>query len=239
LLIHVNTKLKAGINWALRSPRLFHIVNRGMRSQREGFWPRKGGLSHRRPSRGSGLLEVEADLRRVIARGVTSRVPLNVERKLYRAYWLAKLMTVVVADRDIKQVSRSNARWVLVVLLGSRRRHLDRMGAELGCRARIGNRLRGGRADATAEQSGLELLVRRQRNASVPGSLGRQALRIDERSAACAGKGLRAGVIALCLSRSKQPRNLTWRDFFRAITPAVRRLHGLLRDKEPDRQKSR
>jgi hypothetical protein len=213
LLIHVNTKLKAGINWALRSPRLFHIVNRGMRSQREGFWPRKGGLSHRRPSRRSGLLEVEADLRRVIARGVTSCVPLNVERKLYRAYWLAnwlaKLMTVVVADRDIKLVSRTNARWVLVVLLRSRRRHLDRMGAELGCRARIGS------------------------------SPERQALRIDERRAACAGKGLRAGVIALCPSRSKQPRNPTWRDFFRAITPAVRRLRGPLRDKEPDRQKSR
>jgi len=66
-------------------------------------------------------------------------VPLNVERKLYSAYLLARLITVnrklhlyrsreqiVFADGNVKQVTRSDARWILVVVFGAWLRYLKK-----------------------------------------------------------------------------------------------------------------
>ena len=74
---------------------------------------------------------------------------------------------IVVADREVEQIARCDARRIVVVILGPGRGNLKVLGAVLRCRAQTD------RADRravigivalrtrAAEKSGLELLIRR------------------------------------------------------------------------------
>src|SRR6202046_4006041 len=70
---------------------------------------------------------------------------------------------VIVANRQIEQVSRSDARWMTIVVLGVRPRHLNQRGTELRCEAGVRERGRGSSARGGAEEAGLEFLVGSER----------------------------------------------------------------------------
>ena len=71
---------------------------------------------------------------------------------------------IIVPDRKIEQITRGDARRIVVVILGSRRGNLQLSRAVLGSRAGAirtdAHGLRG--VHASAEQAGFELLVRRK-----------------------------------------------------------------------------
>src|SRR6202046_982438 len=70
---------------------------------------------------------------------------------------------VIVANGEIKQVPRSDAGWMTIVVLGVRPRHLNQRGTELRCEARIRQRRRRRRVLIAAEEARLEFLVGTQR----------------------------------------------------------------------------
>ena len=70
---------------------------------------------------------------------------------------------VVLADRDVEEVARRNARRIVVIVLGSYCRHFYKAGSELRCRARGRQRRRRRCTDAIAGESSLELLIGAQR----------------------------------------------------------------------------
>src|ERR1700735_73224 len=70
---------------------------------------------------------------------------------------------VVVANGQIKQATRSDARWMTIVVLGVRPRYLNQRGTELRCEAGIRQRHCRGSALAAAEEAGLEFLVGSER----------------------------------------------------------------------------
>ena len=81
---------------------------------------------------------------------------------------------IVVANRKVKEVAWSNARWIVIVVFGARRRYLDVLGTVLRGWAKV--RPRGGtdrrgrrRINAGAGQPRLELLVCSQAGRRPPG----------------------------------------------------------------------
>lgn len=70
---------------------------------------------------------------------------------------------VVVAKGQIEQAPRSNARWMTIVVLGVRPRHLNQRGTELRCEAGIRQRCRRRSMLAAAEEARLEFLVSTER----------------------------------------------------------------------------
>src|SRR5450755_2893109 len=77
---------------------------------------------------------------------------------------LVALEYVVMPDRDIEQVSRRDARRILVVVLRVRRRHLQQTRPELRYWARVRQSLRRSRPQRSAEQPRLEFLIGAERN---------------------------------------------------------------------------
>src|ERR1035438_1367948 len=77
---------------------------------------------------------------------------------------LVALEYVVVPDRYIEQVSRRDARRILVVVLRVWRRHLQQTRPELRYRTRVRKSLRRSRPERSAEQPRLEFLIGAERN---------------------------------------------------------------------------
>src|SRR5271155_1673327 len=69
---------------------------------------------------------------------------------------------VVIANRDIEEVPRRDARRIMVVVLSVRRRHLYKTGPELRCQADRGERGCRRGVDSAAVESSLELFISRQ-----------------------------------------------------------------------------
>src|ERR1700722_3911298 len=66
---------------------------------------------------------------------------------------------VIVSNGEIKQVPRSDARWMTIVVLSVRPRYLNQRGTELRCEARIRQRRRRSSVLAAAEEPRLEFLI--------------------------------------------------------------------------------
>ena len=68
---------------------------------------------------------------------------------------------VVIANRDIKQVARGDARWIVIIVRGPRRRYLQPCRSKIGRSARLNSAIWSSGL-ATAEETDCRLLGRRQ-----------------------------------------------------------------------------